>query len=81
MDAQTEMRSTVEEYQNLVAENPYDAQNWENLLNEVKSGEDGDEKIAQLREIYGNLTAIFPTAVRLFLLCTAFFLPDEDMRY
>jgi hypothetical protein len=58
------MADTVEYYQNLVAENPYDVQNWDGLIFSVKNGPAGDEQTAKLREIYENIVSIFPTAVR-----------------
>ena len=58
------MAETVEYYQNLVAENPYDVQNWDGLIYSVKNGPASDEQTAKLREIYENIVSIFPTAVR-----------------
>lgn len=57
------MADTVEYYQNLVAENPYDVQNWDGLISSVKSGPASDEQTTKLREIYENIVSIFPTAV------------------
>lgn len=54
----------MEECQRRVAENPYDEGNWRRLVDTVKSNGDGEEMVGRLREIYGNLVTIFPTAVR-----------------
>ena len=44
-----------------VADNPYEYQNWENLLRELGSGAKSDERTAALREVYENVVTIFPT--------------------
>lgn len=58
------MSTLVDQLRQQVAENPYEYQNWENLLREVGKGPKSDEQIVALREVYENIVAIFPTTVR-----------------
>lgn len=54
--------STVQQLRQQVADDPYDYQNWENLLREVGKGPKTPEQTAALREVYENIVAIFPTS-------------------
>lgn len=58
------MSTLIDQLRQQVAENPYEYQNWENLLREVGKGPRSEEQIVALREVYENIVAIFPTTVR-----------------
>eukprot|EP00889_Picochlorum_renovo_P008866 jgi/Picre1/35896/NNA_003354.t1 len=55
------MSTLIDQLRQQVAENPYEYQNWENLLREVGKGPRSEEQIVALREVYENIVAIFPT--------------------
>lgn len=61
------MSTLIDQLRQQVAENPYEYQNWENLLREVGKGPRSEEQIVALREVYENIVAIFPTTVRRLL--------------
>ena len=45
-----------------VARDPYDYQNWDNLLVELGKGEKTAEQTTSIREVYESILAIFPTS-------------------
>lgn len=63
INRQTDMtETTTQQLRQQVADDPYDYQNWENLLREVGKGPASVEQTATLREVYENILAIFPTS-------------------